>query len=87
MANLGYTSYDDMIDMMSDSTAFTNYFAENDIYINVRMLQKFAGDLSAPAQFTSSLKKLYSISTLPSFYNNQPYIKATFVGTRLQIRR
>ena len=48
MANLGYISYDDMIDMMSDSTAFTNYFAENDIYINVRMLQKFAGDLSAP---------------------------------------
>ena len=87
MANLGYISYDDMIDMMSDSAAFTNYFAENDIYINVRMLQKFAGDLSAPAQFTSSLKKLYSISTLPSFYNNQPYIKATFVGTRLQIRR
>lgn len=87
MSNLGYVSYDDMINMLNNSDAFTNYFAENDVYINVRLLQKFTGDLSAPAQFTSSLKKLYSISTLPSLYNNQPYIKATFVGTKLRIRK
>lgn len=87
MANLGYVNYDDMITMFSNSEAFTNYFAENDIYINVRMLQKFAGDLSSPAQFTSSLKKLYGLSVLPSYYNNQPYVKATFVGTRLRIRK
>lgn len=87
MMNLGYVSYDDMISMLSNYDAFTNYFAENDIYINVRMLQKFAKDFTVPAQFTSSLKKLYNISTLPSFYNNQPYIKATFVGNRLRIRK
>jgi len=87
MINLGYTSYEDMIKMLSDSTAFTNYFAENDIYINVRILQKFTGDLSVPAQFTQSLKKLYSLNVLPSYYNNQPYVKATFVGTKLRIRK
>ena len=87
MLNLGYATYDDMINMLSNSDAFTNYFAENDIYINVRMLQRFAGDLSAPAQFTSSLKKLYGLTSLPSYYNNQPYIKATFVGTKLRIRK
>ena len=76
-----------MIKMLSDSEAFTNYFAENDVFINVRLLQKFAGDLTSPAQFTQSLKKLYNISILPSFYMNQPYIKATFVGTKLRIRR
>ena len=87
MENLGYYSYDDMIKMLSDSEAFTNYFAENDIFINVRLLQKFVGDLTSPAQFTQSLKKLYNINILPSFYMNQPYIKATFVGTKLRIRR
>ena len=87
LANLGYTSYDDMLKMLSDSTAFTNYFAENDVYINVRLLQRFAGDITPPAQFTQSLKKLYSLNILPSYYNNQPYVKATFVGTRLRIRK
>ena len=87
MTNLGYETYDDMIKMLSDSEAMTNYFAENDVYINVRLLQKFCGDITLPANFTQSLKKLYSINILPSYYNNQPYIKATFVGTKLRIRR
>lgn len=87
MLNLGYSTYDDMIKMLSDSDAFTNYFAENDVYINVRLLQKFAHDLTTPAQFTQSLKKLYGLNILPSYYGNQPYIKATFVGTKLKIRK
>lgn len=87
MSVLGYCSYDDMIKMLSDSDAFTNYFAENDVYVNLRLLQKFAGDFSSPAQFTQSLKKLYSLNALPSYYANQPYVKATFVGTKLKIRR
>ena len=87
LLNLGYTSYDSMIKMLEDSDAFTNYFAENDVYINVRLLQRFTGDLSQPAQFTQSLKKLYNLNILPSYYNNQPYVKATFVGTKLRIRK
>lgn len=87
MKNLGYITYDDMIKMLEDSDSFTNYFAENDIYINVRLLQKFAGDLSAPGLFTQSLKKLYGLNILPSYYSNQPYVKATFVGTKLRILR
>ena len=87
MKNLGYVTYDDMIKMLEDSDSFTNYFAENDIYINVRLLQKFAGDLSAPGLFTQSLKKLYGLNILPSYYSNQPYVKATFVGTKLRILR
>lgn len=87
MTNLGYETYDDMIKMFSDPDAMTNYFAENDVYINVRLLQRFCGDITPPAQFTQSLKKLYGINILPSYYNNQPYIKATFVGTKLRIRR
>lgn len=87
MKNLGYVTYEDMLSMLSNSEAFTSFFAENDVYINVRMLQRFAGDLSSPAQFTQSLKKLYSLNALPSFYGNQPYIKCTFVGTKLRIRK
>lgn len=85
MLSLGYVNYDEMLKMFDDDAAFTSYFAENDAYINVRLLQKLAKDMTAPGAFSQSLKKLYGISTLPSFYSNQPYIKCTFVGTKLKI--
>lgn len=87
LSNLGYFNYDDMLKLLSDPDAYTSYFAENDIYINVRMLQKFCGDLTPPGNFTQSLKKIYGITILPSYYSNQPYVKCTFVGSRLKIRR
>lgn len=87
MSILGYSNYDDMIGMLQDQDAASAYFADNDVYINLRMLQRFAGDMSNPTQFTQAVKKLYSIDKLPSFYSNQPYIKCTFVGSRLKIRK
>lgn len=87
LLELGYATYNDMMHMLSDSQAFTSYFAENDVYINLRILQKLIGDLNSASTFTQAIKKLYSLSTLQSFYNNQPYLKCTFVGTRLRIRK
>lgn len=87
MLELGYKDYDDMIKMLSDETLSSSYFAENDVYMNVRLLQRLSGDLSPSAQFTQSLKKIYSLSTLPSYYLNQPYVKVSFVGDRLRIKK
>lgn len=85
MKELGYNNYDDMISMFEDDAAFTSYFVDNDVYINVKLLQKLCGDTSSSTAFTQSLKKLYAYDTLPSFYNNQPYIKCTFISKKLKI--
>lgn len=85
MKNLGYSNYDDMLLMFKDNEARIAYFADNDVYINVKILQKLCGDLSTGTTFTQSLKKVYAYDILPSYYNNQPYIKCTFVNGHLKI--
>lgn len=87
MKELGYNNYDDELSMLEDANAYTAYFADHDVYANIRLLQKFSGDFSAPAQFTQSLKKLYGLTNLPSYYNNQPYVKITFIGNKLKVRK
>ena len=85
LKELGYVNYDDMISMLSNPEAYTQYFAEYDFYINLKLLQKIIGDLTPATSFTQSVKKLYSLTNCYPLYNNQPYVKATFVGRRLRI--
>lgn len=88
MSELGYTTtYDGLIEMLDNEEQCISYFAENDVYMNVRLLQKFVSDLTPAGQFTQALKKLYSLSNLPSCFNNQPYVKVTFIGKYLRIRK
>lgn len=88
MSELGYsTTYDKLIEMLDNEEQYISYFAENDVYMNVRLLQKFVNDLTPAGTFTQALKKLYSLSNLPSCFNNQPYVKATFIGKYLRIRK
>lgn len=88
MSELGYTTtYDGLIEMLDNEEQYISYFAENDVYMNVRLLQKFVSDLTPAGQFTQALKKLYSLSNLPSCFNNQPYVKVTFIGKYLRIRK
>lgn len=87
LAELGYNNYDEMIKLLEDKEASVAFFADNDVYINVRILQKIVGDLQPPVTFTQTLKKTFSVNILPSLYNNQPYVKCTFVGNKLKIRR
>ena len=75
MKELWYNSYDDMIKMFEDEEAMLSYFAENDVYINVRHLQILSGDMSTPTAFTQSIKKLFSVTELPALHNNRPYVK------------
>lgn len=85
LKELGYKSYDDMIKMLSDDEALTYYFAENDVYISVRLLQAICMDLSTATTFTQAIKKIYSLSSLPMLAANKPYVKCTFKGKRLKI--
>ena len=80
MKELGYKSYDDMLDMLNNFDEANSYFIENDVYINVRLLQKICGDTSSPTSFTQNIKKIYNLNSLINLYNNQPYCKCRFIN-------
>lgn len=85
MCELGYDTYDKMLNMMADDEKFVAYFSENDVYISVRMLQSICGDSSSATSFTQSFKKLYSLQSLQMLNGNKPYVKCTFNGKRIRI--
>ena len=87
LKSLGYSSFQDMLNMFLDDESCISYFVEYDCYINLRLLQKIIGDLSLPGQFTQNFKKLYSLTNLPMIYNNQPYAKCSFVNGKLKIKK
>ena len=82
---LGYKTYDDVLNMLKNVELSNEYFSEHDIYINLRYLQKLSGDLSSSITFTQNLKKIYNISNLTNIYNNQPYVKCRFINNKLII--
>ena len=53
--------------------------------MSIRNLQSIVGDILPSMQFTQSLKKLYSLTTLQNLYNNKPYVKCTFIKGKLKI--
>lgn len=85
LKNLGYKTYDDMLKLLDDEESYTAYFSDNDVYINLRILQKMCGDINPPLNFTQNFKKIYSLTDLKSLYNNQPYVKITFRNNRLKV--
>lgn len=82
---LGYKTYDDVLNMLKNVELSNEYFSEHDIYINLRYLQKLSGDLSSSITFTQNLKKIYNITNLTNIYNNQPYVKCRFINNKLII--
>lgn len=82
---IGYGGYDNLIRMFADDEMFAAFFAENDAYISVRILQQICGDLSTPTAFTQSIKKLYSLSSLQMLAGNKPYVRCSFVNNRLKV--
>lgn len=85
MKELGYGTYDKMLEMLVDSEATSAYFADHDIYISVRGLKNLVKDLSSPTAFTQNIKKLYSITNLMTLNGNKPYVKCTFNKGKLKI--
>lgn len=82
---LGYYNFEDMIKMFEDEEAVINYFAENDAYMNVRLLQLIIGDMSSAVTFSQSLKKLYGIPSYTLLHSNKPYVKVRFVNNKLKV--
>ena len=82
---LGYSGFNDMKKMLEDPEESTSFFLDNDVYMNVKQLRQLVGTLDSATAFTQSLKKIYSINNLVTIYNNQPYVKCTFVNRRLKI--
>lgn len=86
MKMLNYNTYEEMIEMFRHDDQIITYFIENDVYINVKLLQKISGDiLKTATTFTQSLKKLYDLIDIPRMGTNQAYVKCTFIGTTLKI--
>ena len=85
----GITNYDQFINkFISDedgSDLFTQYFAEHDVYMNIRIIQELAGDLTTAKSFTQELKKTFGINRVASLFANKPYIRVTFRNNRLKI--
>lgn len=76
---------DDMLTLFEQPEFYTAFFAENDIYMNIRTLQTLCNDTSSPAVFTSNIKKLYNIQNFDVLIGNIPHIKCTFNNGRLKI--
>lgn len=85
MKKLGYKTYEDMIRMLVDIEEASYYFSENDVYMNVRILQKLIGDNSSAITFTQNLKKIYNLNSLTNIHNNQPYVKVRFINNKITI--
>lgn len=84
--DLGYNDIDGLIEMLNDEEISSMYFAEHDIYLSLKCLQVLVGDRNPTTSFNSSIKKLYNITKgFDRLYNNNPYIKCTFIGSKLKV--
>lgn len=81
----GYKGFDGMIDMLKDDAISTTFFADHDVYISLRELQKLIKDITSPTMFTQTVKKIYKLTKLESWYGNKPYVKCTFIAKKLKI--
>ena len=82
---LGYNDYDGMLKMFSDEAVYTDYFAENDVYISIRGIQSILKIVSSTTSFTQTFKKVYGINSFVMLGANKPYIKCTFINGKLKI--
>ena len=79
--DLGYNTFKDFVyGFLGDIEATANYFSENDVYLNLKLLQKIIGESSS---FTSKLKKIYNIKVNNTIYNNQPYVKIRILNNKV----
>ena len=81
----GVYNFDKLIEFFEKPEDYTSFFAENDIYISVRLLQAVSGSLISSTAFTQSLKKIYNLSKVEVMGANVPHIKCTFNKGMLKI--
>lgn len=62
-----------------------DYFTNNDVYINLRLLQTMLNVNERTTSFTQKIKKIYKIKDLAYLYGNRPYVKCRFVNNKLTL--
>ncbi|MEG1541589.1 MAG: hypothetical protein RR372_06555, partial [Oscillospiraceae bacterium] len=89
---LGLLTPDDFIKNNVDDSMYgtisttKQFFADTQVFIALRFLQKYLGDLSTPMQFTQNIKKAFGISTFPFTYGNKPFVRAaSYNSTELRV--
>lgn len=86
MKAFGVKSYDKMIEFLDDDENAITFFADNDIYLSLRILQSLAGaTLISNTTFTQGIKKLYDIKSFDMLGANVPHVKCTFINGKLKI--
>ena len=82
---LGIKSDEELLAMLADPEQSTAFFAEHDVYISVRLIQRVISDINPPTTFTQVFKKLFNITKFEMLNSNRPYVKCTFVKEKLKI--
>ena len=85
MSILGYNSFKDMITMLNDPEKAAHFFADNDIYISIKHLQKLIGNHDTLITFSKNVRKLFNLKTFERLNGNQAYVRCTFISERLKI--
>lgn len=83
---LGIFDYQSMVSkLLMDEEACTNYFAENDVYINIGLLRSIIKYTGSGISFNQALKKIYNITDFKRLANNQAYVKVQILNGKLKI--
>ena len=86
LKNIGYEGMSGLVDMLIDEEVRSAFFAENDVYMSIRILQSMIKDLRPSTTFTQDFKKVFSIKKFEMLGANKPYVKVSFVRNKLKIR-
>ena len=84
--DLGYEGYTGLLEMLNNEEVRSAYFADNDVYISIRILQEIIRDLRTANTFTQDFKKVFSIPKLVMLGANKPYVKVSFIKDKIKIR-
>ena len=86
LKELGYTQgYNDLVSLLRNPDAYMSFFANNDVYINLKVLKDIAKIEGSSNNFTTNIKKLYGLKKLESLYNNQPYLKVNLASGKIKV--
>ena len=86
MKEYGVFNVDDMIKLFKNDELSATYFAENDIFINIKTLQKLILDNSQPNVFQGNLKKMFSGCQIAKLGATKIYLMVGFTNGKLKVR-
>lgn len=83
---LEHKTYEEMVQMFKDQEIRSSYFAENDIYISLKLLKEICGDKSNQSMFTANIRKIYTKAKVAALTNNDKFIMVSFANNKIKVR-